>query len=64
MYLGNMIFGLGGTQQLSLPMLTVLRRFSILMTMIGKGHGSLKYKKFLPHSPLNNVKNVNAKGKW
>ena len=37
MYLGNMVFGLGGTQNLSLPMMTVLRRFSILMTMIGKG---------------------------
>lgn len=36
MYLGNMVFGLGGTQNLSLPMMTVLRRCSILMTMIGE----------------------------
>lgn len=33
-YLGNMMFGLGGTQALSLPMFAALRRFSIVMTML------------------------------
>lgn len=33
-FLGNMVFGLGGTQSLSLPMFTALRRISIWVTMI------------------------------
>ena len=35
-HLGNMMFGLGGTKNLSLPMLVVLRRFTILITMVGE----------------------------
>lgn len=33
-HFGNMASGLGGTQALSLPMFTAIRRFAILITMI------------------------------
>jgi len=51
LFLGNMLFGLGGTQALSLPMMTVLRRFSILMTM-GAEFYILNYRPRVINCPI------------
>ena len=48
-YLGNLAFGLGSTQVLSLPMMTVLRRFSILMTLLGS---SILYLCFIKNNMI------------
>eukprot|EP00096_Caligus_rogercresseyi_P015539 TRINITY_DN7991_c0_g1_i1.p1 TRINITY_DN7991_c0_g1~~TRINITY_DN7991_c0_g1_i1.p1 ORF type:complete len:345 (-),score=143.29 TRINITY_DN7991_c0_g1_i1:347-1381(-) len=47
-YLSNMLFGLLVTQELSLPMITVLRRFSILFTLLLQ----ISFLKIIPSKPI------------
>jgi hypothetical protein len=51
-HFGNLLFGLGGTQSLSLPMFTVMRRFSVLMTMYGELYILKKHKSTLVQSSI------------
>jgi hypothetical protein len=51
-HFGNLLFGLGGTQSLSLPMFTVMRRFSVLMTMYGELYILKKHKSVIVQSSI------------
>jgi len=51
-FFGNLLFGLGGTQALNLPMFTVLRRFSIWMTMIGEQLILRQHQSFIAQSSV------------
>lgn len=45
-YIANLIFGLGSTQKLSIPMFTVLRRFTLIFVSVGQVWLLNKYESF------------------